>query len=164
MSRRLAAVATLLLCAGCGFHLAGSNLRSEVERAYVRAAASVDLADALSRTLRQDGVEVLDAPDAEAVTIELLSQHETRRSVTTTPQAQAADYRLDLEVAYRIIGPNAAELVPERVASVTRVVPVDRGNLVGSREQETLVHGEMQRDLVQQILDSLAIASRGQAR
>jgi outer membrane lipopolysaccharide assembly protein LptE/RlpB len=163
MSRRLAAVAVLWLCTGCGFHLAGSDLHSGIERAYVSAAPSVTLADGISRSLRQSGVTVLDAPDPQAVTIELLSQREERRTVTTTPQAQAADYGLDLEVVYRVVGPNAVEMVPERAASVTRIVPVDRNNLVGSREQETLVRGEMQRELVRQILQSLSVASRAQA-
>jgi LPS-assembly lipoprotein len=154
----------LLLCGGCGFHLAGSDIHSEIDRAYVRAAPSVELTDVLVRSLRQSDVTVLDAPDPKAVTIELLSERVDRRTATTTPQAQAADYELELEVAYRIIGPDAAELVPERTASITRLVPVDRSNLVGSREQESLVHDEMQRALVQQILTSLAVASRGKTR
>jgi outer membrane lipopolysaccharide assembly protein LptE/RlpB len=162
MMRRLMALALLWLAAGCGFHLAGSDLHSEIERAYVRAAPSVTLAAAVSRSLRQSGVTVLEAQEPQVVTIELLSQREERRTVTTTPQAQAADYGLNLEVVYRVVGADGTDMVPERTASVTRVVPVDRSNLVGSREQETIVHGEMERELVRQILQSVAIASRGQ--
>lgn len=160
--RRPLAILILLAGSGCGFHLAGSDVRTGVDRAYVQAPASVEIAPLLSKRLAQSGVTVLDAPEPQAVKIELVSERATRRTVTTTQEAQAADYSLAIEVAYRIYGPNAVELVPDGVAQVTKVVPVDRANLVGSREQETLVHDEMQNELVRQIMTSLAIATRGQ--
>jgi len=162
MQRPLAILA-LLACAGCGFHLAGSDVRTGVERAYVQAPAAVAIAPLLSKSLAQSGVTVLDAPEPRSVKIELVSERETRRTVTTTPQAQAADYSLSIEVDYRIFGPNGVELVPDGTAQVTKVVPVDRNNLVGSRQQEDLVHGEMQRELVRQIMTSLAVATQRQS-
>jgi LPS-assembly lipoprotein len=161
--RRPLAILALLASTGCGFHLAGSDVRTGVDRAYVQAPAAVEIAPLLSRSLAQSGVTVLDAPEPQAVKIELVSERETRRTATTTPQAQAADYSLSIEVAYRIYGPNGGELVPDGAAQVTRLVPVDRNNLVGSRQQEVLVHDEMQRELVRQIMTSLAIATRQKA-
>lgn len=161
--KRPLAMLMLLAGSGCGFHLAGSDVRTSVDRAYLEAPASVEIAPLLSKSLAQSGVTVLDAPEPQAVKIELVSERETRRTVTTTPQAQAADYSLVIEVAYRIFGPNGVELVPDGSAQVSKVVPVDRNNLVGSRQQEMLVHGEMQRELVRQIMMSLAIATRPQA-
>jgi outer membrane lipopolysaccharide assembly protein LptE/RlpB len=161
--KRPLAILALLASASCGFHLAGSDVRTGVDRAYVQAPADVEIAPLLSKSLAQSGVTVLEAPEPQAVKIELVSERETRRTVTTTPQAQAADYSLAIEVAYRIFGPNGVELVPNGTAQVAKVVPVDRNNLVGSRQQETLVHGEMQRELVRQIMMSLAIVTRQKA-
>jgi LPS-assembly lipoprotein len=154
----------LFWLAGCGFALRGSDVATHVEAAFVRAAPRVDVSAELERSLRDNGVRVLDAADPDAVTIELFEQQQDRRIVATTEQAQAAEYRLELRVRYSIIGALGTVLVPQTWATTTRVVSIDRNNLVGSSQEQVLVRGEMSRELVQQILRSLAATTRAAAR
>jgi LPS-assembly lipoprotein len=156
---RLCAVVCLLL-GGCGFHLRGNDVRENVPAVYVRVAPHVDIAEQLMHDLRGSGVTVLDQSDAKAVTIDLVEQQQERRTVSTTEQAQAAEYRLELSVRYRIVGADDVELVADRWASSSRIFPVDRNNLVGTSQQQALMRNEIAGDLVAQILRSLAAATK----
>ena len=156
---RLCAVVWLLL-GGCGFHLRGGDIEQNVSTVYVRTVPQVDIAGQLTHDLRGSGVTVLDQFDAKAVTIDLLEQQQERRTVSTTPQAQAAEYRLELSVRYRIVGADDVELVTDRWASASRIFPVDRNNLVGTSQEQQLMRDEIMGDLVAQILRSLAAATK----
>jgi len=160
---RLCAVVCVLLT-GCGFHLRGSDVQENVAGVYVRAAPHVEIAAQLIHDLHGSGVTVLDQFDSNAVTIDLLEQQQDRRTVSTTEQAQAAEYRLELSVRYRIVGANDVELVAERWASGSRVFPVDRNNLVGTSQQQALMRNEITGDLAAQILRSLAAATKSAPR
>lgn len=163
MRRLRLCVVVCLLLGGCGFHLRGSDVQMQVGAVYVRAAQSVDIAEQLKQNLRKSGVKVLDQSDANAVTIDLLEQQQDRRTVTTTEQAQAAEYRLEVSVRYRIIGAGDVELVADRWAKGSRVFPVDRNNLVGTSQEQVLMSNEITGDVVSQILRSLAAATKNAA-
>jgi LPS-assembly lipoprotein len=154
----------LLALGGCGFQLRGSDVKTNVDAVYVNAAPNVDVGTQLTRRLRQSGVAVLTEPDANAVTIDLLDQQQDRRTVSTTEEAQAAEYNLELEVSYRIIAANHVELVAERLARTSRVFRLDRSNLVGTSQEQALIRNEMAIDLADQILRSLAAATRAEPR
>jgi LPS-assembly lipoprotein len=144
--------------------LRGSDVETQVDAVYVRAAPTVDIAEQLAHDLRGSGVAVLDQSDTNGVTIELLEQQQERRAVTTTEQAQAAEYRLEVSVRYRIVGAGDVELVADRWASGSRVFPVDRNNLVGTSQEQMLMRDEIAGDVVAQILRSLAAATKNAAR
>ncbi len=146
--------------AGCGFALRGSDVATHVGSVYVRAAPRVDISTDLQRALRASGVAVLDAADPQAVTIELFEQQQDRRTVSTTEEAQAAEYRLELQVRYAITGAGDVVLAPEQWTGTSRVVRLDRNNLVGTSQEQALIRSEMSRDVVQQILRSLAASTR----
>ncbi len=54
-------------------------------------------------------------------------------------------------------------LVEDRSVRVARTYRLDRNNIVGSSEEQALLRGEMEQDVVQQILRSLDTATRNRA-
>jgi outer membrane lipopolysaccharide assembly protein LptE/RlpB len=54
-------------------------------------------------------------------------------------------------------------LVEDRSIRVARTYRLDRNNLVAGSEEQSLLRGEMEQDLVQQILRSLDTATRNRA-
>ncbi len=160
---RLGYAACLLLLAGCGFHLRGSGVDATVESAYVRADRNVAITNELTRVLRQSGVDILDSPEHAAVVINLLEQQESDRTVSYTERATTAEIQLEQAVRFQIDGPNHVALVEERWARATRTYLVDTRNLVGSNQQQRLLRVELVTDLVQQVMRSLATATRAKA-
>lgn len=156
------------LLTGCGFHLRGSDLSANFDSAYVGSAGGVSIGDELERTLGFSGVDVVRDRAAADVVIHLTGQRERRRSVSVTARARTAEYEMSLEVRYRIVGRAAGAgedseemvLVEDRSVRTVRVYRLDRNNIVGSSEEESLLRGEMEQDLVQQIVRSLDAATR----
>jgi LPS-assembly lipoprotein len=163
MQRVGLAACGLLLLTSCGFHLRGAGVESTVESAYVRADRSVAITDELTRVLRQSGVEILDNPEHAAVVIDLLEQQQNDRTVSYTERATTAEIQLEQGVRFQVDGPDEVTVVPERWARATRTYLVDTRNLVGSNQQQRLLRSELVTDLVQQIMRSLATATRTKA-
>ena len=162
----------LVVLAGCGFHLRGSELSANFETVYVRSVSGITIEHQLARSLGFAGVEVVTDRSAADVVIDLTSQRDDRRSVSVTERARTAEYEISLEIRYRIVGqePVAADeepvetvLVEDRSVRVARTYRLDRNNIVGSSEEQALLRGEMEQDVVQQILRSLDTATRNRA-
>jgi LPS-assembly lipoprotein len=171
-SLAMVSLVTVLVLAGCGFHLRGNELSANFERVYVGAVSAVTIERQLARSLGFAGVEVVTDRSAADVVIDLTAQRENRRSVSVTERARTAEYELSLEIRYRIVAqepvdagaePVQTVLVEDRSIRVARTYRLDRNNLVAGSEEQSLLRGEMEQDLVQQILRSLDTATRNRA-
>ena len=100
--RCIGALILCLLLTGCGFHLRTWDLDANVSSARVTAEGRNALEEPLRRNLRSSGVELVEE-DAH-VTIALLSEQRSRRSISVTDQARAAEYETSLGIQYEIRG------------------------------------------------------------
>lgn len=160
----LSALLPALLLAGCGFQLRGMDLRSSVATAYVESAPRHGFADPLRVALVRAGVELLDTPAADALVIQLLDERRSRRSVSVSDRALAAEYEVQIGVLYGVRDGSGRQLVEPQWLERERVYRADRDNILGSSEERALLEREMQTELIQQIirsLDALAGARRG---
>lgn len=154
----------LLLVAGCGFHLRTWDLTASFESVHVSGDSSVTLTRDLERALGRAGVEVVSDKSAADVVVRLSSERESRRSVSFTGQARAAEYEMTLSLAFGAEDADGNVLIPSRAMRAERTYRLDQDNIVGSAEEQTLVVREMRADLVQRIIRSLGTVSRaGQA-
>ena len=139
------------LVAGCGFHLRTWELDGNIETAKITSNLRNPVADPLGRALESAGVEVVGSGSAD-VTIDLLSDRTSRRAVSVTDQARAAEYQTTLTVVYAVQDASGNALASSRSVSASRIYTVDRDNIVGSSEEQALLQREMVDDLVQQII------------
>lgn len=154
----------LLALAACGFQLRGTDLRSSVASAYVDAAPRHSYEVPLSLALERAGVEVLDLPSAGALIIDLIDERRSRRSISVSETAVAAEYEVIVGVRYAVRDASGRQLVEPQWLQRERVYRVDRENILGSSEERALLEQEMQNELIQQIirtLDALAGAGHG---
>ncbi|MEZ5559444.1 MAG: LPS assembly lipoprotein LptE [Pseudomonadales bacterium] len=146
---------------GCGFHLRTWDLEAEFESAYVKAPSRNTFAEPLRRALRQAGVAEAADPGSAAVVVELLDERRERRSVSVSDKARTAEYEMSMALLFRVLNGAGTELVAPQWVERERVYRVDRDNLVGSSEEQSLLQREMQSDLVQQVVRTLnGVASR----
>jgi outer membrane lipopolysaccharide assembly protein LptE/RlpB len=159
-------LAVLLLTAGmaaCGFQLRGwdAGVAAQIDSAYVTTAGPNLMEVPLRDGLRQAGVTQAATPEQAELVVRLIDARSERRSATVGEQARVAEYETTLTVLYEITDPQGRSLVPPQWLERSRVFRIDRENVVGSREEESLLELEMQNDLVQQIIRSLnAVAAR----
>lgn len=116
------------------------------------------MARALRDELRRLGVSTtMDSPDGYSV--EFLDERSTRRTVATTNVIDAAEYELKLELDVVILKGETA-LVPKTTLVAERVYALDRANLSGSAEEETLLMVEMRVQLSRDLLRRVEILSQ----
>lgn len=151
IARTLFLLGLAALVAGCGFHLRTWELDGNIDTAKITANLRNPVADPLGRALESAGVEVVGSGEAD-VTIELISDRASRRAVSVTDQARAAEYQTTLTVVYAVHNAKGETLAAARNIRASRIYTVDRDNIVGSSEEQALLQREMVEDLVQQII------------
>ncbi|MFK7914423.1 MAG: LPS assembly lipoprotein LptE [Pseudomonadales bacterium] len=165
-NRWLLTAALLLLC-GCGFQLRSWELDSSVSSVFIAgaggsASAATPIAGDLRSAFKQAGVNLASSRSEADLVVALLDQRNTRRSISVTGQARAAEYEINRSVQYAVSRQNPGEtiappkvLIEPRWIRVTRVFRVDRNNIVGSNEEQALVERELKSDIIQQVIRSI---------
>jgi len=154
----LALLCASLVMGGCGFHLRdAAPISAQVRQIHL---ASVnpfgDLMRKLRRRLEIAGVDAA----ADATTAEWLltidNEKNTRRALTTTSLITVAEYELLLEVEFRLARGDGKVAIPPTTLTARRIYVLDRTSLAGSSEEEELLKGEMQDEVVATILRRVA--------
>ncbi len=153
----------LVLCVGllssCGFQLRTWKLDGNIESMLVTNNTSDGQIGAdLERAISQTGVTLLTRADTgrtPQMQVQLEQANQNRRSISVGGDARAAEYELLLEVNYGLLDSKSVELIEPRWIRVRRVFRVNRGNLMGTNEEENILKGEMRADVVQQILRAI---------
>ena len=152
------AVAAAMLAGGCGFQLRTWDLAG-LERVQVVGGDAPLLRRELARALTQTGVVVTQAGRDADVIVHLSGERESRRAASVTGGARVAEYEMTLSVSFGAHDAQGQELIPSRTLRAERTYRLDVDNLIGSREEETLIVRELRGDLVQRMVRSLGRAA-----
>lgn len=158
MPAALLALAMLML-AGCGFQLRSYGFGGAVDSYALVGKTNMAVVSSLRRQLQQAGVTEVSAGEA-AIVVELLEQRRDRRSVSTAGGARAAEYETSLGVQYRVLDGAGTELAAPTWIERERVYRIDRGNIVGSSEEQAILERELLDDVAGQILRVMDTVSR----
>ena len=144
----------LVLLAGCGFQLKGSDGASSSPKLegmtlqLISSQPRSELTREVSRALSATGLTLLEDGDA-MLRLRLQPEQFTQRNVSLTAQARAAELELTLFADFTL---TQSEINPiDARATVTRQMLNDPRNVVGKTEEIRLLRDEMRRDLADQI-------------
>ncbi len=151
-----------LALGACGFQLrgTGTGVTSIGELSYSVADAHGPLEGALRSELDAAGVRIV-TRGAAPFHLELLSERNTRRSLSSTGQSRVAEYELNLEIEIRLLDKEGNELIPLTPVRLARTFAIDLGSLQATNEEEERVRAEMRVVLVSQILRRVDARTRG---
>ncbi len=150
LAMALMAIAPLI---ACGFQLRAWQLDGVF---HVEGEDAPALVRAVQRGLRESGAASAgDADDADIV-VRLADEREARRGVSLTPGGRVAEYEVSLQVSFVAEAADGETIIPRRVVRAERVYSLDVNNLVGSREEEALIRGELRRALAERVVRNLA--------
>ena len=161
---RLLMVSTLLLLAGCGFHLRGNiDLPADLQRMYVDGTSKYSgLGLELRRSLRANGVELVDKPGASQVTLKISAANYKRRLLSVSgTSGKTAEYELKYSLSISLQDRDGKVLLAPQTLRQRRDYTYDRDNVLGKGNEEARFRVEMERDLVRQILRRLQSYRRG---
>jgi LPS-assembly lipoprotein len=146
------------MLSGCGFHLRSYELDSAVESFALTGDTRARIAGPLRRAMSQAGVTEISIQDA-ALVIDVLDERSGRRSASIAGRARAAEYEMSYGVRFRVLA-DGTELAAPQWLWRERVYRIDRENIVGSSEEQTILEREMMQDLVSQIVRIVDTVSR----
>ena len=157
-------LALILMLSSCGWHLRGLDPVAEDLRALHLNAKEPDgeFARALRRSLRAIDVELLESKSNAPIILEVSPAQNKRRTISTTELGKAAEYQLTTRIEYRVLNEAGDIILGPESLQTEKVYVFDRQNVASTYEEEQLLHDEMRRDLVQQLIRRYRTAAQAQ--
>jgi len=151
---RILLAVTLILLAGCGFQLRGTDLSElgdlnlsgvygETRKAYIEHFAT-------------RGLTITSTP-TDGITVRFEDQRSQRRPVATSANIDVAQYELRLELDFSVHR-GSESIVPLSTVWAERVYSVDSFNLAGSYEEQMMLIDDIRAELTRQILQRIESA------
>ena len=156
---------TMILLSACGWQLRNSQVvPTDLGNLYLSSNdAHSDLIQELTRALNVYGVKIVSSSADASYSVVIVDFRQTRRTGTINSAARAAEYQLNEEVDFLIVGADGSQLIPLSTASVERVYEFDEQDVLASDSEERLVRNGMREEIVRQILNRLRVVpSTGQ--
>jgi len=162
------AVLVLLACTvltACGFHLRGTlTLPPGLEEVQIKARDPYSaLARSLERSLAQNGVTIVPAPerDAYVAVLDILSERWASRPQSVDQFGRAQEYNLRYAVVFALHNADGDVLVPQQVVELARDYISAPDDATGVDSEYELLTQEMQREMTASILRRIDAAVRG---
>lgn len=143
--------ALVMLTAGCGFHLRGSQGELAALPPVLVRGEGV-LARQVQRALRDGGTPVVEDVSAARMVVKIGDVRRERRASAVNAAGRAQEYELFSSVRFRIEDPAGASLVPEQDVSTSRSFTYSSTEVNAMTSEEDNLYEDMQYDLVRQIL------------
>ena len=159
MIKNLLLALAALLISSCGWQLRDAQIVPENLGSLHLSAKDPHsaLIRELTRSLELYGVDVVASAADARYSVVIVDFRSTRRTSTINPSARAAEYQLNEDVDFLIVGADGAQLVPLSTASVERVYEFNEQDVLSSDNEERLVKNNMREEIVRQILNRLRL-------
>lgn len=150
----------ILLAAGCGFHLRGSQgdfaaLPPVMVKGDGAAAAE------LRRALRSAETPVVEDASQARLIVTIVNERRERRASAVGTTGRVQEYELNYTVRFRVDDPAGAELAPEQSVTVQRSYSFDGTDVNAKSNEEDGLYRDMVFDTVRQILIRLQAINAG---
>lgn len=165
MMKNLLPIAMIFLLSACGWQLRNSQVvPTDLGSLYLSSNdAHSDLIQELTRALNVYGAKIVPSAADASYSVVIVDFRQTRRSGTINAAARVAEYQLNEEVDFLIVGADGAQLIPLSTASVERVYEFNEQDVLASDNEERRVKNGMREEIVRQILNRLRVVpSAGQ--
>ena len=146
---------TVLLSAGCGFHLRGAiELPALYERVHLIDKGYSDISRPLTQAFEDVGVQMVSSPTAATSVITLLSRG-TQRRASNVGGNEIREYELQLDVSFVVQDNQGIQISEQQTVSVVRNYRNVLSDVLGKDNEEQIIRGEMNQTAVMQILRRL---------
>lgn len=158
MLNKLIIAGLCLLIAACGFQLRGAaDLPASIQTLHIQGISMRDgLGLELKRTLRRNGINVVDDYMEGAAVLTFLRNRYERRVLSVGGNAKVSEYELILDVALQLTDSQQNKLIDNERFEARRDYQFDQEQVLGRDGEERLLRDEMDDQISQAILRRLA--------
>lgn len=156
-----AALGPVVALPGCGFELRRAATLPMKSIALTGFAPGSPLAAAMRRSLRDGGVALRDNPAQAEVVLEALVDSRERTVAASTAVGQVRELQLRVRLRFRLATPAGRLLIAPTELLLTRDMSFSETAALAKQQEEALLFGAMDEDIVAQVLRRLASVQSG---
>ncbi len=156
--RRLILCLSIVLLAGCGFHLRG-QVALPYSTLHISGPSATSVSNSLKRVLRSSGVRLVDRQEDAELTLVILSDVREKSILSLSAAGRAQEYELRQRLSYRIITAGEPDL-PAGEILTQRSISFNDAQVLAKESEENLLYRDMENDVVQQLLRRLQAAKK----
>jgi LPS-assembly lipoprotein len=150
-----------LTLSACGWQLRNNPLlANQLGTVHISHPQSqISLAVELKRALKANNIELVGAADSADYQIKLLDAHKSRRISALNSSARAAQYQISQAVDYLVVDNKGVQVIPPTTASAETTYNFNELDVLAAQSEETLLHNNLRKEIVRQILRRLGEVS-----
>ena len=158
MLKKLVIAVLCTMMAACGFQLRGAaDLPESIQTMHIQGISMREgLGLELKRTLRRNGINVIDDYSEGAAVLSFLKNRYERRVLCVGGNAKVSEYELILEVTFQLTDKQQNKLIDNESLEARRDYQFDQEQVLGRDGEERLLREEMDKQVSQAILRRLA--------
>lgn len=158
----LAALALVLVLAGCGFQLRGTaSLPEEMATTWVNVEDPTSpFARELELLLRGNDVELAEGPGEGVAELRILRERITRRALTISEDARVREFELVFDLRFSLIGPSGDVLLGPESLRLQRDFQFDEQEILGAATEEEMSREELRRSMAASLIRRLEAFGR----
>jgi LPS-assembly lipoprotein len=151
------ALATVVLLAGCGFHLQGHTpLPAVVRQPYVEAPdRQSDFVQYLRHALLSNGAQLTPEKNEASAVVSILRDSVAKRVLSVSATNQPNQYEVTYTVGFSVSAAGKELLPPQEIAA-TRTYSFSENLLLAKNHEEEILRRDMARDLADMVMRRLA--------
>ena len=150
-------IVTLLIIAGCGFHLRGAvNLPESIKTMYVQ---GLNLQRGVGLTLKRhlisNGIVVVEDYQKGNAVLDILENKYERRVLSVGSSAKVSEYELYGRITFKVTDGSGAVLAEEQSVEAQKDYQFNQDEALGAGEEESVLREELEQRLVRSIMRRL---------
>jgi len=153
---------TVLLLAGCGFHLRGSaDLPAAMSVTYIKGIRPFGtLADDFSAALRLRGVTVTDVEQSATAVLQITQNSTEKVVLSVDTNGNVLEYEIRQNVRFAVAAADGLPVVEEQSVALSRDYIFSSTDVLGKQREEQVVRATLQESLVNLAMLRIAAAAR----
>lgn len=150
-------IVTLLIIAGCGFHLRGAvNLPESIKTMYVQ---GLNLQRGVGLTLKRhlisNGIVIVEDYQKGNAVLDILENKYERRVLSVGSSAKVSEYELYGRITFKVTDGSGAVLAEEQSVEAQKDYQFNQDEVLGAGEEESALREELEQRLVRSIMRRL---------
>lgn len=155
----LLAATVLGLLGGCGFKLRGQE-QLPFNIIHLDAGGGSFMAPLLAESLRQQGKQLAATAKEADVSVRLAEEDKRKDILALSGGGKVREYRIEYRLTLSATDAAGLEILAPTPLRVTRDYSYDDTQALAKESEEALLHRDMERDMLRQILQRLAYVKR----
>ena len=150
-------IVTLLIIAGCGFHLRGAvNLPESIKTMYVQ---GLNLQRGVGLTLKRhlisNGIVVVEDYQKGNAVLDILENKSERRVLSVGSSAKVSEYELYGRITFKVTDGSGDVVAKEQSVEAQKDYQFNQDEVLGASEEESALREELEQRLVRSIMRRL---------